>query len=48
MNAVGDSNDDNNFPLKLLLTSTQVPKLHKALEKSSLTNIKLSKSNYIK
>ena len=27
---VGDSNEKNNFPRKLLLTSTQVSKLHKA------------------
>ena len=29
-NAVGDSNDDNNFRFKLLLTNTQVSKLCKA------------------
>ena len=29
-NAAGDSNDESNFPHKLLLTSTQVSKLHKA------------------
>ena len=29
-NAVGDSNDDNNFWYKLLLTNTQVSKLCKA------------------
>ena len=29
-NVVGDSNDENNFLHKLLLTNTQVPKLYKA------------------
>ena len=31
-NIVGDSNDENNFPYKLLLTNTQVLKLCKALQ----------------
>ena len=34
-NIVGDSNDENNFPHKLLLTNTQVPKLHKAFANGS-------------
>ena len=34
-NVVGDSNDENIFPDKLLLTNTQVSKLHKALSNSS-------------
>ena len=41
-NVVGDSNDENNFPHKLLLTNTQVSKLHKAtknLSKTQLHNI---------
>ena len=29
-NIIGDSNDENNFPHKLLLTNTQVSKLPKA------------------
>ena len=29
-NIIGDSNDENNFPHKLLLTNTQVSKLRKA------------------
>ena len=29
-NVAGDSNDENNFPHKLLLTNTQVSKLRKA------------------
>ena len=34
-NVVGNSNDENNFPHKLLLTNTQVPKLHKAFANGS-------------
>ena len=30
-NVAGDSNDENNFPYKLLLTKTQVSRLRKAL-----------------
>ena len=30
-NVVGDSNDENNFPCKLLLTNTQVFRLCKAI-----------------
>ena len=29
-NIIGDSNDENNFPHKLLLTNTQVSKLRKS------------------
>ena len=32
-NVVSDSNDDNNFPHKLLLTSKQLSKLRKAFAK---------------
>ena len=42
-NIDGDSNDENNFPQKLLLTNTQVSKLLKAFENGSSVNIKLSK-----
>ena len=42
-NIDGDSNDENNFPKKLLLTNTQVSKLLKAFENGSSVNIKLSK-----
>ena len=42
-NVVGNSNDENNFLYNLLLTNTQVSKLHKAFANNSLTNIKLSK-----
>ena len=37
-NAVGDSNDEDNFLHKLLLTNTQVSKLSKAFANNSPTN----------
>ena len=43
-NVVGDSNDEKNFPHKLLLTNTQVSKLCKAFTNNSPANIKLSKT----
>ena len=43
-NVVGDSNDENNFPQKLLLTDTQVSKLCKDFENDSPASIKLSKT----
>ena len=43
-NVVDDSNDENNFPYKLLLTNTQVSKLHEAFANNSSANIKLSKT----
>ena len=47
-NAVGDSNDENNFPHKLLLTNTQVSRLHKALfSNNSSRNIKYQKLDRI-
>ena len=46
-NVVGDSNDENNFPHKLLLTNTQVSRLCKAFANNSSANIKLSKLNCI-
>ena len=42
-NVVGDSNDENNFSHKLLLTNTQVSRLCKAFANGSSANIKLSK-----
>ena len=42
-NVAGDSNDENNFPHKLLLTNTQVPRLHKAFANNSSANVKLLK-----
>ena len=47
-NVVGDSNDENNFPHKLLLTNTQVSKLRKAFANNSSANIKLSKTQLLK
>ena len=43
-NVAGDSNDENNFPHKLLLTSTRVSKLHKASADNTSANMKLSKT----
>ena len=43
-NVAGYSNDENNFPHKLLLTNTQVSKLRKAFTNGSSANIKLSKT----
>ena len=43
-NFIGDSNDENNFPHKLLLTNTLVSKLCKAFTNNSSANIKLSKT----
>ena len=39
-NIAGDSNDENNLPHILLLTNTQVSKLHKAFANNSSANIK--------
>ena len=41
-NVVGDSNDENNFPHKLLLTNTQISRPFKAFANNSSANIKLS------
>ena len=43
-NFVGDSNDENNFPHKLLLTNIQTSKPPKAFANNSSANIKLSKT----
>ena len=42
---VGDSNDENNFPHKLLLTNTEVLKLRKDFGNGSSANMKLSKTH---
>ena len=44
-NVVGDSNDENNFSHKLLLTNTQVSRLRKAFANNSSANINYQKSN---
>ena len=43
-NFVGDSNDKNNFPHKLLLTNKPILRLRKAFANNSSANIKLSKT----
>ena len=43
-NVVGDSNNENTFLHKLLLTNTQVSKLGKVFANGSSANIKLSKT----
>ena len=43
-NVADDSNDENNFSHKLLLTNTQVSRLRKAFANNSSANIKLSKT----
>ena len=43
-NVAGDSNDENNFPHKLLLTNTQVSNFRKAFSNNSSPNLKLSEN----
>ena len=43
-NIIGHSNDEKNFPHKLLLTNTEVLRLRKAFSNGSSANIKLSKT----
>ena len=45
-NVVGDSNDENNFPHKILLTNTQGSRLRKAFGNGLSANIKLSKTQF--
>ena len=47
-NVIGDSNDETNFPHKLLLTDTQVSRICKAFANGSSANIKLSKTQISK
>ena len=47
-NMVGNPNDKNKCPHKLLLTNTQVAKLRKAFANNSPVNIKLSKTQLSK
>ena len=44
----GDSNDETNFPLKLLLTYTPISRICKAFENGSSANIKISKTLLLK
>ena len=43
-NIIGNSDDEANFPHKLLLTNRQVANLHKAFANYTSTDIKLSKA----
>ena len=43
-NMVGNSDDETNFPHKLLLINRQVPNLRKSFANNSSTDIKLSKT----
>ena len=44
LNVIDDSNDENHFPHKLLLTNTQVSKLRKAFANNSSANMELLKT----
>ena len=45
---IGNSDDNTNFPHKLLLTNGQVSSLRKAFAKNASTDIKLSKTQLSK
>ena len=47
-NLTGNSNDETNFPHKLLLTDTQVSKICKTFTYGSSVNIKFSKTQLSK
>ena len=47
-NEVGDSNDETNFPHKLLLTNTHVSRLLKVFANGSSANVKFSKTQLSK
>ena len=47
-NMIGNSDDETNFPHKLLLTNRQVVNLRKAFANNSSTDIKLSKTQLSK
>ena len=46
-NIVGDSNNEYNFPHKLLLTNTQVSKFCKAFANNSSANINFIKNSVV-
>ena len=48
MNMIGNSDDEINFPHKLLLTNRQVANLRKAFANNSSTDIKVSKTQISK
>ena len=45
---ISNSDDESNFPHKLLLTNRPVPNLHKAFGNHTSTDIKLSKAQLTK
>ena len=45
---IGNSDDETNFPHKLLLTNRPVTTLHKAFDNHTSTDIKLSKTQLSK
>ena len=47
-NEIGNSNDEYNFPHKLLLTNTQVSRLRKVFANNSSANTKLLKTQLYK
>ena len=47
-NAIRNSNDETNYPHKLLLTNTQVSRLREGFANSSAANIKLPKTQLSK
>ena len=47
-NTIGNSNDETNFPCKLLLTNRQVTNLRKSFANHTSTDIKLSKAQLTK
>ena len=47
-NMIGNSDDETNFPHKLLLTNRQVTNLRKAFANHTSTDIKLSKAQLTK
>ena len=47
-NVISDSNDETNFPHKLLLNHTQVLRIRKAVANGSSANVKFSKSQLSK
>ena len=47
-NMIGDSNDETNFPYKLLLTDRQVSNIRKAFANNSSADIKFSKTQLSK
>ena len=47
-NMIGNSDDETNFPRKILLTNIQVANLSKAFDNNTSTNIELSKTQLSK